>query len=106
MLNKIKGVSVVKPAGALYMFVKLDPEVYPIINDEQLVLDLLKQQRMLIVHGTGFNLTDTQHYRFVFLPRVDALKDAIGRFERFLKGYRQSPETVKQRPQTIVKLKE
>ena len=87
------------------MFVKLDPEIYPIINDEQLVLDLLKQQRMLIVHGTGFNLRDTQHYRFVFLPRVDVLEDAIGRFERFLKGYKQSPETVKQRPQAIEKLK-
>ena len=104
MLNDIKGVSCVKPDGALYMFVKLDPEVYPIINDEQLVLDLLKQQRMLIVHGTGFNLADTQHYRFVFLPRVDVLEDAIGRFERFLKGYYQSPDIVKQRPQPIIKM--
>ncbi len=103
MLNKIKGVSCVKPDGALYMFVKLDPAVYPIINDEQLVLDLLKQQRMLIVHGTGFNLNDTQHFRFVFLPRVDVLEDAINRFERFLKTYRQSPETVKQRPQALSK---
>lgn len=104
MLNDIKGVSCVKPDGALYMFVKLDPEIYPIINDEQLVLDLLKQQRMLIVHGSGFNLADTQHYRFVFLPRVDVLEDAIGRFERFLKAYYQSPEIVKQRPQPIIKM--
>jgi len=91
-LNKIKGVSCVKPDGALYMFVKLDPEIHPIYNDEQLVLDLLKQQRILIVHGTGFNLSDQQHYRFVFLPRVDVLEDAINRFEVFLESYEQSPE--------------
>ncbi|MFT5718978.1 MAG: alanine-synthesizing transaminase [Oleiphilaceae bacterium] len=91
-LNKIKGVSCVKPDGALYMFVKLDPEVHLIYNDEQLVLDLLKQQRMLIVHGTGFNLSDQQHYRFVFLPRIDVLEDAINRFEVFLESYEQSPE--------------
>jgi len=90
-LNKIKGVSCVKPDGALYMFVKLDPEIYPVLNDEQLVLDLLKQQRILIVHGTGFNLKDQQHFRFVFLPRVDVLEDAINRFETFLKDYEQLP---------------
>lgn len=92
MLNDIPGVSCVKPDGALYLFVKLDPEMHPIANDEQLVLDLLKQQRILIVHGTGFNLNDTQHFRFVFLPRVDVLEDAIKRFETFLKGYEQLPE--------------
>lgn len=91
-LNKIKGVSCVKPDGALYLFVKLDPEIYPIHNDEQLVLDLLKQQRILIVHGTGFNLTDHQHFRFVFLPREDVLIDAIDRFETFLSTYDQNPE--------------
>ena len=83
--------SCVKPDGALYMFVKLDPEIYPVLNDEQLVLDLLKQQRILIVHGTGFNLKDQQHFRFVFLPRVDVLEDAINRFETFLKDYEQLP---------------
>lgn len=92
MLNDIPGVSCVKPDGALYLFAKLDPEVYPIINDEQLVLDLLKQQRILIVHGTGFNLKDTQHFRFVFLPRVDVLEDAIKRFAKFLKNYEQLPK--------------
>lgn len=91
-LNKIKGVSCVKPAGALYLFVKLDPEVHPIYNDEKLVLDLLKQQRILIVHGTGFNLQDQQHFRFVFLPREDVLIDAIERFEEFLLTYSQTPE--------------
>mgnify|MGYP000025747271 FL=1 len=97
-LNKIKGVSCVKPDGALYMFVKLDPEIHLIYNDEQLVLDLLKQQRILIVHGTGFNLSDQQHYRFVFLPRVDVLEDAINRFEVFLESYEQSPEDYVKRP--------
>ena len=97
MLNKIKGVSCVKPEGALYMFLKLDPKIHPIINDEQLVLDLLKQQRILIVHGTGFNLKDSQHYRVVFLPRVDVLEDAINRFELFLSDYQQLPELVKTR---------
>lgn len=91
-LNKIKGVTCVKPQGALYLFVKLDPEVHKIYNDEQLVLDLLKQQRILIVHGTGFNLQDNQHFRFVFLPREDVLIDAIERFEEFLSTYSQSPE--------------
>ena len=91
-LNKIKGVSCVKPEGALYMFVKLDPAIHRIYNDEQLVLDLLKQQRILIVHGTGFNLSDQQHYRFVFLPRIDVLEDAINRFETFLETYQQLPE--------------
>ena len=92
-LNKIKGVSCVKPDGALYLFAKLDPEIYPIYDDEKLVLDLLKQQRILIVHGTGFNLDDHQHFRFVFLPREDVLIDAIDRFELFLSTYSQEPET-------------
>jgi alanine-synthesizing transaminase len=92
MLNRIKGVSVVKPQGALYMFVRLDPEVYPIHDDERLVLDLLKQQRMLVVHGTGFNLNDHQHLRFVFLPRADVLEEAIQRFENFLSTYEQLPD--------------
>lgn len=91
-LNQIKGVSCVKPKGALYLFIKLDPEIHPIYNDEKLVLDLLKQQRILIVHGTGFNLQDHQHFRFVFLPREDVLVDAIDRFEEFLSTYSQSPE--------------
>ncbi len=90
-LNRIRGVSCVKPEGALYLFVKLDPDVHKIYNDEKLVLDLLKQQRILIVHGTGFNLKDQQHFRFVFLPREDVLIDAIERFELFLSTYEQEP---------------
>lgn len=92
LLNDIPGVSCVKPEGALYMFVALDPEVHKVYNDEQFVLDLLKQQKILIVHGTGFNLKDTQHFRFVFLPREDVLRDAIDRFATFLSTYEQHPE--------------
>jgi alanine-synthesizing transaminase len=96
-LNAIPGVSCTKPEGALYLFVKLDPKVHKIYNDERLVLDLLKQQKMLIVHGTGFNLADNQHFRFVFLPRADVLEDAISRFELFLSTYEQSPDMARKK---------
>ena len=96
LLNDIPGVSCVKPEGALYMFVTLDPKIHKVYNDEKLVLDLLKQQKILIVHGTGFNLKDTQHFRFVFLPREDVLRDAINRFATFLSTYTQSPAMANQ----------
>lgn len=89
MLNEIPGVSCTKPDGALYLFPKLDPEVYPIKNDEKMALDLLLQQKVLIVQGSGFNLPDTQHFRIVFLPREDELRDAIERIAKFLKTYEQ-----------------
>ena len=89
MLNEIPGVSCVKPKGALYLFPKLDPEVYPIQNDEKFALDLLQQQKVLVVQGTGFNLEDTQHFRLVFLPTVDQLSEAIERIATFLKTYEQ-----------------
>jgi alanine-synthesizing transaminase len=89
MLNEIPGVSCVKPKGALYLFPKLDPEVYPIKNDEKFALDLLQQQKVLIVQGSGFNMPDTQHFRIVFLPRQDEVEDAISRIATFLKTYEQ-----------------
>lgn len=89
MLNAIPGVSCVKPAGALYMFPKLDPKRFSIKNDEKLVLDLLLQEKMLLVQGSAFNITDKQHLRVVFLPREDVLQDAIGRLGHFLSGYEQ-----------------
>lgn len=89
LLNEIPGVSCTKPKGALYLFPKLDPEHFNIKNDEQLVLDLLKQEKMLFVQGSAFNIDDTQHLRVVFLPRVDVLEDAIGRFAHFLSNYKQ-----------------
>ncbi len=89
MLNEIPGVSCVKPQGALYMFPKLDPKRYPIVDDERLVLDLLNQEKIQLVQGSGFNQPDTQHFRLVFLPHKEILVDAIGRLARFLTTYKQ-----------------
>ncbi|MCV6589375.1 MAG: pyridoxal phosphate-dependent aminotransferase [Marinobacterium sp.] len=89
MLNDIPGVSCSKPEGALYLFPKLDPEMYPIHNDEKFALDLLIQQKVLVVQGSGFNIPDTQHFRIVSLPRADELEDAITRIGQFLKHYHQ-----------------
>ena len=89
MLNDIPGGSCVKPKGAMYLFPKLDPARYPIHNDEKLALDLLVQQKVLIVQGSGFNLPDTQHFRLVFLPGADLLSDAIERIAAFLRTYEQ-----------------
>lgn len=88
-LTSIPGVSCVKPMGAMYMFPKLDPKRYPILDDERLVYDLLRQQQILLVQGSAFNMDDTQHLRIVFLPRADEMADAIGRVGRFLSGYEQ-----------------
>lgn len=89
MLNDIPGVSCVKPKGALYLFPRLDPKVYPVMDDEKLVFDLLTQEKMLLVQGSAFNIDDQQHLRVVFLPRVDILEDAIKRLARFLTHYAQ-----------------
>ncbi|MGB0466571.1 MAG: pyridoxal phosphate-dependent aminotransferase [Pontibacterium sp.] len=89
MINDIPGVSCTKPQGALYLFPKLDSKMYPIRNDEKLALDLLQQQKVLIVQGSGFNLPDTQHFRLVFLPREDDLSEAITRIASFLRTYAQ-----------------
>ncbi|TDT39413.1 alanine-synthesizing transaminase [Halospina denitrificans] len=89
MLNDIPGVSCVKPKGALYLFPKLDPERYPIKDDEKMIFDLLAQERILLVQGSAFNMPDRQHFRVVFLPRVEVLEDAIGRLGRFLQRYHQ-----------------
>ncbi len=89
LLNAIPGVSCVKPMGALYAFPKIDPKVCPIHNDEKFVLDLLLQEKLLIVQGTAFNWPWPDHFRVVTLPRVDDLELAIGRIGNFLKTYRQ-----------------
>jgi alanine-synthesizing transaminase len=88
MLSAIPGVSVVKPQAALYMFPRLDPKVYPIADDQQLAYELLADEKVLIVQGTGFNWVAHDHFRIVFLPSVDDLEEAIGRIERFLAQYR------------------
>ncbi len=88
LLNEIPGVSCVKPTGALYAFPRLDPEMYPIVDDEKLVMDLLVRERLLVVQGTGFNWPRPDHFRIVTLPWVTDLEDAIGRIARFLRTYR------------------
>ena len=79
MLNEIPGVSSVKPSGALYCFPRLDPEVYPIEDDQEFVLGLLRAKKILVTHGTGFNWFEPDHFRLVTLPEVDVLEEAIGR---------------------------
>ncbi len=88
-VTAIPGVTCYKPAGALYLFPRLDPAVYPIRNDEQMMIDLLEQQHLLLSHGSGFNLPTTDHLRLVFLADVTVLDDAIGRLAAFLTGYHQ-----------------
>lgn len=89
LLTSIPGVSCVKPKGALYLFPKLDQKKFNIIDDQRMALDFLRQEKVLIVHGTGFNWPKPDHFRLVTLPRVDDLEMAMGRLERFLHGYRQ-----------------
>jgi len=88
-MNAIPGVDCVKPAGALYLFPRLDPDVHKIADDERMCIDLLEQQYLLLTHGTGFNLATTDHLRLVFLAPVEVLDDAIGRLARFLADYHQ-----------------
>ena len=89
MLNQIEGVSCVKPKGALYLFPKLDRARFNITDDERFAFDLLQQEKILVVQGSGFNCPDTEHFRIVFLPRVEELTDAISRIAEFLSTYRQ-----------------
>jgi alanine-synthesizing transaminase len=84
LITAIPGVSCVKPQSAMYLFPKLDPEIYPIVDDEQFVLNLLREERILMVQGSAFNLADTQHFRIVFLPAADQLTESIDRFAQFL----------------------
>ena len=79
MLNQIPGVSCTKPEGALYLFPRLDPEIFGIVDDQRFALDLLREQHILVVHGTGFNWPTPDHFRIVTLPRVEVLTEAIGR---------------------------
>ena len=89
LLNDIPGVSCVKPKGALYAFPKLDPKVYRIKDDAQMVLDLLKQEHIYVVQGTGFNWPEPDHFRLVTLPRAEDLAEAVTRIGTFLDGYSQ-----------------
>ncbi|MGL4604503.1 MAG: aminotransferase class I/II-fold pyridoxal phosphate-dependent enzyme, partial [Iodobacter sp.] len=88
LLTAIPGVSCVKPRAALYMFPRLDPAIYPITDDQQFILELLQEEKVLLVQGTGFNWQQPDHFRVVFLPNVDDLTAAIARIARFLENYR------------------
>ena len=88
LITAIPGVTCVKPRAALYMFPRLDPEIYPIEDDRQFLLELLQQTRVMLVQGTGFNWPEPDHFRIVFLPHEDDLREAIGRIARFLEQYR------------------
>jgi alanine-synthesizing transaminase len=88
MLTQIPGVTCVKPKAALYMFPRLDPKVYPITDDQQFAYELLAEEKLLIVQGTGFNWPTPDHFRLVFLPNADDLSEALRRIERFLGNYR------------------
>jgi len=88
LLTAIPGVTCVKPKAALYMFPKLDPALYPIADDQQFVYELLAEQKVLIVQGTGFNWARPDHFRVVFLPNSDDLGEAVGRIATFLAHYR------------------
>lgn len=87
-LNSIPGVSAVKPDAAFYIFPRIDPEMYCIDDDQRFVLDLLREQKLLVTAGTGFNWDKPDHIRMVFLPRIEILEDAMTRFEAFLKERR------------------
>jgi alanine-synthesizing transaminase len=87
LLNAIPGVSCTKPKGALYVFPRLDPEVYPIADDMQFTLDLLRAEKILVTYGTGFNWPTPDHIRIVTLPSVEVLTDAITRIGDFLSTY-------------------
>ena len=90
LANEIPGLSVVKPKGALYCFPKIDTKRFNITNDEKFMLDLLRSRHLLLVHGTGFNWKEPDHFRIVFLPDKDMLTDAFRRLAAFLENYRQN----------------
>jgi alanine-synthesizing transaminase len=89
LLNKIPGVTCTEPQGALYCFPRLDPDVYPIPDDQEFVIDLLRAKKILITHGTGFNWFEPDHFRLVTLPPVDILEEAIGRIASYLEALRE-----------------
>jgi len=88
LLSEIPGVTCVKPKAAMYLFPRLDPRLYPIADDEEFILELLETEHVLLVQGSGFNWPHPDHFRVVFLPHEDDLRESIGRIASFLDGYR------------------
>jgi alanine-synthesizing transaminase len=93
LITAIPGVSCVKPKAALYMFPRLDAKLYPIRDDQKFIAEMLQKERVLLVQGSGFNWPHPDHFRLVFLPHEDDLRDAIARIARFLESYRQRAAT-------------
>lgn len=90
MLTSIPGISCVKPKGALYLFPKIDVRKFNISNDERFILDFLREEKILMVHGRAFNWPEVDHFRVVFLPSREVLTESMMKLERFLSGYRQA----------------
>ena len=88
-INDIPGLSAVKPKAAFYIFPKMDTKKFNILDDEKFVLDLLKEKKVLLTHGRGFNWAEPEHFRIVYLPNIEQLKDATGKIADFLSGYHQ-----------------
>jgi len=88
LITAIPGVTCVKPQAALYMFPRLDPKIYHIKDDQQFFLEMLQETKVMLVQGTGFNWPSTDHFRIVFLPHEDDLREAISRIAKFLENYR------------------
>lgn len=88
-LNDIPGISAVKPKAAFYIFPKIDVKKFNITNDERFALDLLREKRILVVHGGGFNWKEPDHFRVVYLPRIEDLKEAMGKMTDFFATYQQ-----------------
>ena len=89
-LTDIPGITAVKPKAAFYMFPKIDVKKFGIVNDEKFALDLLKEKKILLVHGGGFNWGQPDHFRVVYLPRIEVLKEAAGKIRDFLSTYHQT----------------
>ncbi|MBU2871403.1 pyridoxal phosphate-dependent aminotransferase [Colwellia sp. E2M01] len=89
MINEIDGLSCHPAMGALYLFVKVDNEKFGIYNDEKMILDLLKQEKILLVHGSAFNIKEKNYFRLVFLPHVDELIPALEKIKHFFSSYKQ-----------------
>jgi len=90
LITAIPGVTCVKPQAALYLFPRLDPKVYPIKDDQQFFLEMLQETKVMLVQGTGFNWPNPDHFRVVFLPHEDELREAISRMAKFLENYRKT----------------
>lgn len=95
LLTEIPGITCYKPKAALYLFPRLDSKIYPVDNDQQLVLNLLLEEKVLLVQGSGFNWINPDHFRVVFLPNTDDLTEAVGRIAHFLERYRRRHGTDK-----------